>query len=998
MNRIMTLCAVFLLTCLSGGTAVFAQSGYEVKGVVVDAVGPVIGATVIELGTTNGTATGLDGDYSLTVSNADAIVEISCIGYATQTFIAQQLPKTVTLAEDQLFLDDVVVIGYGSVKKEDMTGSVVAIEAEAINRGAVTSPSAMLVGKVSGLNITPATGKPGEGATIRIRGAASLSASNDPLIVIDGVPVTREGGAGMGDPLATVNPNDIESYSVLKDASATAIYGSRASNGVIIITTKKGKGKGVQVSYNGSASVKTNAKTINVMSGPEFAAFIQEYRPAAAALLGYNGQIYDTDWQKEIYRPALNTDHNISVYSGDVIPMRVSWGYNLDQATIKKGSNQRTNIDISISPKLFDEHLSINFNTKVVYQSTLWGSNAVGAALAFDPTKPVYFTDANGNIDRSQVSNGYWNWLFSDGSANTMASTNPLSSVYDWEDRGKTIRGLGNLQLDYKIHGLESLRVNLNLGLDIAKTTGFNYNQLGTIGSKRSAPDTYSQYNNFNRNSLLEFYVDYNETFGKKHNLNAMAGYSWQHNYVVNGKSEWYNNDRDELIKLTPDYAKEYYLVSFFGRLNYSYDSRYLFTFTARGDASSRFAPNNRWGFFPSAAFAWNVANEGFLKGNKVVSQLKFRLGWGRTGQQDLGDNYYPYLALYEAPPTVSMTYPMGPNGESYSTLSPLAYNPSIRWETTETSNIGLDFGFLKDRITGSVEAYYRHTYDLLNDISIPLGSNFGKTVVSNIGEMVNKGVEISANFIPVETTDWHWEIGGNFTFQDVKITKLTNDDANYPGVQTGKSMLANEGYSSLHYAGYAPWTYYLYEQLYDSDGNPIQNAFVDRDGDGQITSSDRYLTGCSSTPWAYYGFHTQLRWKNWDFGINGHGSIGAELLNKTAMGYSTYASDDSSKGYINNLSPAWLIPGWSDANLNEQRQSDLWIENATFFKIDDINLGYTFNLKNDLKIRLAGSVQNVCTFTKYSGLDPELGSGDGVDDTIYPRPRMYTLRLNITF
>ena len=981
------------------GVSVFAQGGYEVKGVVVDAIGPVIGATVIEQGTANGTSTGLDGDYVLTVSSANAVVEVSCIGYATQTFVASQLPKTVTLAEDALFLDDVVVIGYGTVKKEDMTGSVVAIEAEAINRGAVTSPSSMLVGKVSGLNITPATGKPGEGATIRIRGAASLTASNDPLIVIDGVPVTSEGGAGMGDPLATVNPNDIESYSVLKDASATAIYGSRASNGVIIITTKKGRGKGIKVSYNGSASVKTNAETIDVMSGPEFADFIQKNRPEAANLLGVDGTIYDTDWQKLIYRPALNTDHNISFYSGNVVPLRVSMGYNLDQATIKKGNNQRANVDISLFPKFFDEHLSVNLNAKGVYQTTLWGSNAVGSALSFDPTKPVYFTDAEGGVDRTRVSNGYWNWLNSDGSANTMAGVNPLSSVYDWEDRGQTFRGIGNLQLDYKVHGLESLRANLNLGLDIAKTTGYNYNQLGTIGSKRSAPDTYSEYNNYNKNALLEFYVDYNETFGEKHNVNAMAGYSWQHNYVSNGKCEWYNNNREEIIKLTPDYAKEYYLLSFFGRVNYSYDSRYLFTFTARGDASSRFSPQNRWGFFPSAAFAWNIANEGFLKDVKAVSQLKFRLGWGRTGQQDLGgDYYYPYLALYEAPPTVSMTYPMGPNGESYSTLSPLAYNPSIKWETTETSNIGLDFGFLNDRITGSVEAYYRHTYDLLNDISIPLGSNFGKSVVSNIGEMVNKGVEVSMNFVPVETEDWHWEIGGNVTFQDVKITKLTNDDANYPGVETGTTMLANEGYSSLHYAGFAPWTYYLYEQLYDADGNPIQNAFVDRDKDGKITTADRYLTGCSSTPWAYYGFHTQLRWKSWDFGFNCHGSIGAELLNKTAMGYSTYASDDYTKGYVNNLSPAWLVPGWSQINSDEQKQSDLWIEDASFFKIDDINLGYTFNLKNDMRIRVAGSVQNVCTFTKYSGLDPEIGSGDGVDSTIYPRPRMYTLRLNISF
>ena len=996
MNRIMTLCASLLLSCIMGAS-VFAQGGYEVKGVVVDAIGPVIGATVIEQGTTNGTATGLDGDYVLTVSSADAVVEISCIGYATQTFVASQLPKTVTLAEDQLFLDDVVVIGYGTVKKEDMTGSVVAIEAEEINRGAVTSPSSMLVGKVSGLHITPANGQPGASSTIRIRGAASLTATNDPLIVIDGVPVTGDGGAGMGDPLATVNPNDIESYSVLKDASATAIYGSRASNGVIIITTKKGKGEGVKVSYNGSVSVKTNTDVIEMMDGPQFAAFIQEHRPAAAHLLGVNGTMYNTNWQDQIYRVAANTDHNISVYSGDIIPLRVSWGYNLDQATIKTGDNQRGNIDISLTPKFFDDHLSVSLNAKGVYQYTNWANNAVGSAIAFDPTKPIYFTDAAGNIDRSVVSNGYWNWLTA-GSANTMASVNPLSSVYDWVNWGKTLRAIGNLQLDYKVHGLESLRANLNLGMDMAKTEGANHNVLGSIGSLRSAPDLYNEYTNYNKNMLLEAYVDYNETFAEKHNFNAMAGYSWQHNYVRYDNAQYYNNDRSNVYYVAPTNAKEYFLVSFFGRVNYSYDSRYLFTFTARGDASSRFAKNNRWGFFPSAAFAWNVANEGFLKDSKAVSQLKFRLGWGRTGQQDIGSDYYPYLARYYQSQSVTMQYPMGPNGEAYNALSPLAYNPNIKWETTETSNIGIDFGFMNDRITGSVEAYYRHTYDLLNNISIPLGSNFGKEVISNIGNMVNKGIEISANFVPVETEDWHWEIGGNITFQDVKITKLTNDDSTYLGVETGTSMGSNVGFSSLHRAGHSPYTYYLYEQLYDADGNPIQNALVDRNGDGQINSSDRYLTGCSPTPWAYYGIHTQLRWKNWDFGMNGHGAIGAELINKNAMGYSSSYSDDYTKSYINNLSSVWLRPGWHALTSEAQKYADLWIEDATFFKIDDINLGYTFNLKNDMKLRLAGSVQNVCTFTKYSGLDPEINNVSGVDTEIYPRPRLYTLRLNFTF
>lgn len=892
-----------------------AQNGFEVRGTVTDQTGqPVIGATVLEKGTTNGLSTDVDGNYTLKVSSADAIVEVSCIGYKTVTFVAKTNPAKTVIQEDSMYLDDVVVIGYGTVKKSDMTGSVTAINAEEVNRGAVTSPSSMLLGKVSGLNITPANGQPGSSSTIRIRGAASLTASNDPLIVIDGVPVTKDGGAGMGDPLATVNPNDIESYSVLKDASATAIYGSRASNGVIIITTKKGTGKGIHVGYSGSVSLKQNTDAIKMMDGDQFFDYIKEYRPEAIELLGVDGTMYNTNWQDQIYRIGVNTDHNISLYSGGVVPFRVSMGYNLDQATIKVGDNQR------------------------------------------------------GNIDKTAISNGYWNW-FSAGVPNTMAAANPLSAVYDYVNYGHTYRGVGNLQIDYKVHGLEALRANLNLGMDIARTNGTKYNTVGSRSSLTSAPDLYEKYKNFNKNMLLEAYLDYNETWGK-HNFNAMAGYSWQHNYIKYENSQYYNNDRETVYHIAPVNAKEYYLISFFGRLNYGFDSRYLFTFTARGDASSRFSPSNRWGFFPSAAFAWNIANEEFLKGNRSVSALKFRLGWGRTGQQDIGDDYYPYIARYYESASVTMQYPMGADGKSYNLLSPLAYNPNIKWETTETYNVGLDFGFLNDRISGTVEAYYRNTFDLLNNISIPLGSNFGKQVISNIGTMVNKGIELSANFVPVETKDWNWKIGGNITFQDVKITKLTNSDETYLGVETGPSMGANVGFSSLHRKGFAPYTYYMYQQLYDAEGKPVQNAFVDRNGDGKINADDRYMTGCSATPWAYYGITTQVRYKNWDLGINGHGSIGAELINKVALGYSSSYSDNWTKGYIDNLCPKWLLPEWHAPNSETQKYSDLWIEDATFFKIDDINLGYTFNLKNNLKIRLAGSVQNVCTFTKYSGLD----------------------------
>ena len=981
------LVAAMLLSILT--TTVFAQGGYQVKGVVTDAQGPVIGATVIEQGTSNGASTGLNGDFTLNVASAGSIVEVSCIGYNTLTFKASEMPATITLTEDSEFLDEVVVIGYGTVRKSDMTGSVVAIKADEINRGAVNSPDQLLTGKVAGLLITPASGQPGSSAKIRIRGAASLSASNDPLIVIDGVPVTGDGGAGMGNPLASVNPNDIESYSVLKDASATAIYGSRASNGVIIITTKKGNGNGINVSYNGSVSAKQNTSTIDMMSGEEFRSYIETWYPGSSRA----NYLYDadTDWQKEIYRIALATDHNLSVYGGGKLPFRVSLGYNLDQATLKTGDNSKANIDLSLSPKFFDQHLSVNANVKGIYQHTNWANTgAVGSALCYNPTAPVY--DEYGD---------FWNWR-PGGAVSSQTSVNPLSQLYEYQNYGHTLRSIGNLQLDYKFHGLEDLRANLNLGYDVARTDGEKYNEIGSFLSELSGSQDYAyRYTNYNSNTLLEAYLDYSHEFAHS-NLDVMGGYSWQHNYVQYDNSTYYNkSDRfqdADIYNVDPTNAKEYYLISFFGRANYSILSRYLFTFTVREDASSRFSPKNRWGFFPSAAFAWNVKNEDWLKSSAAVSQLKLRIGWGRTGQQDIGSEYYPYLARYNESSAPEMKYNMGVG--NYTTLAPLAYNPNIKWETTETTNLALDFGFAEDRVTGTVEAYYRYTYDLLNSINTPLGSNFSNVITSNIGNMVNKGIELSANANIIETDDWHWSVGGNVTFQDTKITKLTDvAAAGYLGVTTGSNLGGTDGYSSLHRTGYAPYTYYLYQQVYDADGNPVLGAVVDRDGDGAITESDRYVTGCSPTPWMFYGLNTHLSYKNWDFSVNGHGSVGNYAINAVRQGYATSYSDDFSKGYINNFSSQYLIPGWTGAMTTAQKYSDLFIEDASFFKIDDINLGYTFRLNRFVKsMRIAASVQNVCTFTGYTGLDPEFTATDGVDGTIVPRPRLYTLRMNINF
>ena len=989
-----------LLLGLFLSVGVYAQN-ITVKGHVKDALGGVIGANVVEKGnTTNGTITDLDGNFTLTVPQGATLV-VSFIGYKSQE-VAAAPSVVVTLQDDAELLETVVVIGYGSVKKNDLTGSVTAIKADEINRGAITSPDQMLQGKVPGLLVTPASGDPTGGATIRIRGAASLYASNDPLIVIDGVPVTSEGGAGMANPLASVNPNDIESYTVLKDASATAIYGSRASNGVIIITTKKGTGDKMKVSYNSSYSLKQNTSTLEMMTGDQYRQYIKDVYGENDPRLGMMGNA-NTDWQDLIYRTAFSTDQNVSLYGNakGVLPYRVSLGYTYDQATLKEGDNQRANLGISLSPKFFQDHLSVNVNLKGIYNRANYpNSGAVGSAVDFDPTQSPYFYDANGNIDTSKAG-GYFNWISADGSANTMASINPLSQLYDNYNVNDTWRSMGNVQLDYKIHGFEDLRVNLNLGYDLARTEGTKYSELGSILSMRNgAQDYYENYANNNANTLLEFYANYNKEFGI-HHLDVMAGYSWQHNYVKYDNIQYYNNDRSNVYLDNPTDRKEYYLVSFFGRVNYSLNSKYLFTVSLRDDASSRFSKSNRWGLFPSAAFAWNIAEENFLKESDApISSLKLRLGWGQTGQQDIGiDRCYAYQAKYTQSSALATRIPWG-NGYIY-TLAPNAYNPDIKWETTETYNVGLDFGFLKGRINGTIDAYLRKTKDLLNDVTTPMGVNFSNKVISNVGDMENKGLEFNLNFIPIERKDMRWTINVNGTWQDTKITKLTNNPTpDYLGVEVGANMGGTGGYTSLYSVGYSPYTYHLYQQAYDENGKPLQNVLVDRDGNGEITAQDRYITDKSIQPKFFYGIGSQFTYKNWDFGFNAHGSVGGYALNRIKMNTATSYSDDYTKGYLNNLSPYCMETGWTATISEQQKYSDMFLENTTFFRMDDINVGYTFDkIKNwGGKIRVAASVQNVFTITKYSGLDPELTVADGVDNNLIPRPRLYTLRLNINF
>lgn len=1014
MDRLRNICTA-VAAMLAGCTFAFAQGGYTVSGTVEDQFGPVIGAAVIEQGTSNGTSTGADGSYSLTVTGPSALVEISCIGYASQTFEAAMVPQTVTMKEDAEYLDEVVVIGYGTVRKDDMTGSISAIKAEDMNRGAVVNTQDMLKGKIAGLLVTPGDGGPGSGSRIRIRGSASLNASNDPLIVIDGVPIAQGAAGAMSNPLDLLNPNDIESFSVLKDASSAAIYGSRASNGVILITTKKGKGGTPQITYSGSFSVQRISGKVPVMSAQQLKSFYAETFPKGTPTGDRISELTgtaSTDWQDLIFRTALATEHNISIYGNikDRMPYRGSVAYSGQQGTLRESKYDRGTMDVTLSPNFFDKHLTFDINAKGVYSySDYSDGGTVGKAAFFNPTQDPYWRNADGSIDYT-TTNGYWNYGNGRGTAftpNTLVGPSPLSMLYDNMSYAGSARFIGRIAADYKVHGFEALRFNVSAGIDVTETDSYNGERPGSFqaytdtGNLRIGQHTKGR--NISRSQLLEAYANYNETWGI-HNIDLMAGYSWQNNWWSNRDVTYYNETNE--IKLGPGetaesryltYRNENYLVSFYGRINYSIDSRYVFTFTARADGSSKFAKDYRWGFFPSGAFAWNIAKEPFMEGVEEVSTLKLRLSAGLTGQQDgIGD--YVHMARYNRSNDPYHMADMGAAGYM-NMLTPQAYDPTIRWETTLTYNVGLDFGFFNERLSGSVDAYMRDTRDLLNSVQIPMGSNFGNRLMTNIGSIRNKGIEFSLNGIPIQTNDWSVQVGFNGTFQNTEFTRLNpTEDENYY-IETGNISRGTGGYLCRQMVGYAPYTYYTYMQKYDADGKPLQNQFEDLDGDGAITEGDRYMTGKSAAPKFYYGVNVKVTYRNWDFGLNGHGSAETWVFNDFASANST-ASLDLNAGSLPNQALLVKQTGFTAPNSAQQWYSDYFLENASFFRLDDINVGYTFRGIGRwmTDIRLAVGMQNVFILTGYSGMDPEVISENGIDGTIWPRPRTWSFRLTTTF
>lgn len=987
--KLLLLSVIILYSSLNA----FAQSG-TVSGTVSDEDGYTLpGATVVIKGTSRGTATDLNGNFTIDVKKTVTLV-FSYVGYITQEVAAQ--PNTtvnVTMVSEATGLNEVIVIGYGTTKKEDATGSVSPISSKDFNEGSITAPTNLITGKVAGVSVISGGGAPGSGAQVRIRGGSSLSASNDPLYVIDGVPLDNEDISGNRNPLNLINPADIETFTVLKDASATAIYGSRASNGVILITTKKGKiGNPLKINYIGTFSLYTPTKKNDVLNANQFLNEMKNHYPAqvggAGSLLDTTSMV-DTDWQDQIFQNAFGMDHYLS-FTGATkqMPYRVSLGYSNQDGILKTDNLERFTGSFALNPTFFDDHLNIDLNGKGSYIKNRFADNgAIGAATQFDPTKPVY--------DPSDSKfGGYYSWKQSDGIPSTQATTNPVALLNQREDLSNVYNFTGNAKIDYKIHGFEDLKATLNVGMDYSKSDGtvFVDTTAAFEYDAQTGGGVNNKYEQEKKNQLLDFYLTYTKDIPSiKSNLSVMAGYSWQHfwreNYSINSNIAMLPANTD-----TIDDPTESYLISFYGRFNYTYNNRYMLTFTLRNDQTSRFSPDTRSGLFPAVALAWKINEENFLMDSKVLSQLKLRMGWGITGQQNISDNDYPYLPIYTAS-QVNAQYQMG--NQFYTTLRPEGYDPDIKWEETTTWNLGIDYGFASDRYYGSLDVYYRQTKDLINFIPVPAGTNLTNYILTNIGDLENRGVEFSIFTRPIVKNDLFWEIGLNATYNKNEITKLTaTDDPEYLGEPTGGISGGVGNNIQINSVGYPTNSFFVWEQVYDTDGNPIQGLYVDRDGDGEITNNDKYHFHKPAADF-WFGINSRVEWKNWDFAFSGRANFGNYVYNNIASENGVYERLYRPEGpYLGNISSYVYQTNFA----NPEYLSDFYIQDASFFKMDYMTVGYIFRSigNSKLNLRLTGTVNNVFTITDYDGIDPEID--DGIDNNNYPRPRAYVLSVNLQF
>lgn len=980
-KRSLLLVALFVIGCLQ----LMAQTR-TIKGEVTDAQNgeALIGATVMVEGEKGGTVTDFDGNFSLQVSSSAKKIKVSYIGYIDKVLSISDNMK-VKLESDSKALADVVVIGYGTARKSDLTGSVATVKSKDFNKGLVSSPEQLINGKVSGVQIMSNSGSASAGSTIRVRGGASLNASNDPLIVLDGVPLEQGGISGNSSNfLSMINPSDIESMTVLKDASSTAIYGSRASNGVIIITTKKGQQGAVKVNFNTTNSLQTRAQMVDMLSRDEFVNVINQFgTDNQKSLLG----TANTDWNDEVYRTAFGTDNNLSV-SGSIdkwLPFRVSVGYYNQSGLVRKDNVERWTGNVVLTPSFFQDHLKLTINAKGTLNNNSFNNGgAVWAAATFNPTIPVY----SGNDKYG----GYNEALDADGYPVNAGVRNPRGLVDLYDSKSKVSRFIGSMDVDYKVHFLPDLKLHATVGADYAKGDGTvyvpayaaqSYNKDESLGGS-----DYKYGPQKNENRLLTLYANYAKYFEDiKSNVDLTAGYDYQY---WKSTTPLYYTKSAAGTNLSTVKASDYrhVMLSYYGRINYSFDGKYLLTATVRRDASSRFSKDTRWGTFPSVALGWTLTEEPWLKNQKVLSNLKLRASYGVTGQQE-GIGNYNYLPVYTYSVTGAEAFI---NGQYINTYRPEAYVSDLKWETTTSWNFGLDFGFLDGRIGGAIDFYTRKTKDLLASVPTAAGTNFSKTILTNVGNVDSKGIEVSLNATPIQTKDWEWNLSYNFTWQNMKVKNLSLiKGGNQTNVKVGPSIDAYQ--FQVLSEGYEPYMFYVYHQLYDSKtGKPIEGAYADLNNDGEINDADLYRYH-SPAPKYIMGLSTSLRYKQLTLGMSFRANIDNYVYNGMGMSTGAFETVSYNNSQLNNLNTSFLKTGFK----TRQYLSDYYVENASFLKLDNLSLSYNVGKINKwASLTVSAMVQNVFTITGYSGTDPEVPNG--MDNSFYPRPRTYSVSLGLQF
>ena len=980
-KRGILLAALLLMGCLQ----LLAQTR-TVKGEVTDAQNgeALIGATVTVEGEKGGTVTDFDGNFSLQVSSSAKKIKVSYIGYIDKILTISDNMQ-VKLESDSKALADVVVIGYGTARKSDLTGSVATVKAKDFNKGLVSSPEQLINGKVSGVQIMSNSGSASAGSTIRVRGGASLNASNDPLIVLDGVPLEQGGISGNSSNfLSMINPSDIESMTVLKDASSTAIYGSRASNGVIIITTKKGQQGGLKVNFNTTNSMQTRAQMVDMLSHDDFVNVINQFGTDNQKSLLGNA---NTDWNDEVYRTAFGTDNNLSLSGsiGKYLPFRVSAGYYNQSGLVRKDNVERWTGNVVLTPSFFQDHLKLTINAKGTLNNNSFNNGgAVWAAATFNPTIPVY----SGNDKYG----GYNEALDADGYPVNAGVRNPRGLVDLYDSKSKVSRFIGSMDVDYKVHFLPDLKLHAIIGADYAKGDGTIY--VPTYAAQAFNKDESLSGSDYkygpqkNENRLLTLYANYAKYFENiKSNVDLTAGYDYQ---FWKSTTPLYYTKSAAGTTLSTVKASDYrhVMLSYYGRVNYSFDGKYLLTATVRRDASSRFSKDTRWGTFPSVALGWTLTEEPWLKNQKVVSNLKLRASYGVTGQQE-GIGNYNYLPVYTSSVTGAEALI---NGQYITTYRPEAYVSDLKWETTTSWNFGLDFGFLNGRIGGAIDFYTRKTKDLLASVPTAAGTNFSKTILTNVGNVDSKGIEVSLNATPIQTKDWEWNLSYNFTWQNMKVKNLSlTQGGSQTNVKVGPSIDAYQ--FQVLSEGYEPYMFYVYHQLYDSEtGKPIEGAYADLNGDGEINDGDLYRYH-SPAPKYIMGLSTSLRYKQLTLGMSFRANIDNYVYNGMGMSTGAWETVSYNNSQLNNLNTSFLKTGFK----TRQYLSDYYVENASFLKLDNLSLSYNVGKINKwASLTVSAMVQNVFTITGYSGTDPEVPNG--MDNSFYPRPRTYSVSLGLQF